>query len=131
MAASDVVLTRAVYGYPFHFGDYLVTWTWYAGVCLLANVVLQKLSAGRVAGVVFASSTSFFILSNFVVWCGGAMYAHTVGGLVQCYEAAVPFYANDLVSTALTAAVLFGVPVVAAEILSVWQRTAEQQRPLR
>lgn len=130
MAASDVVLTRVVYGYPFHLRSYLLTWAWYAGVCLLARGVLQTITAGRVAGAVFSSATSFFVLSNFAVWFGGALYPHSVAGLLQCYEAAVPFYANDLISTTLTAAVLFGLPVVASELLAVWRRAVEQQRPL-
>ena len=130
MAASDVVLTRTVYGYPFHIRDYLVTWLWYAGVCLFANATLRKVSGGRVAGAVFASASTFFVFSNFVVWGQGSLYPHSASGLVRCYEAAVPFYANDLVSTAITAGVLFGLPVAAAELVALWSRVAERERPL-
>jgi hypothetical protein len=75
-----------------------------------------KPSALRVAGGVLASATSFFILSNFAVWMGSLMYPHTVAGLSACYIAAVPFYANDLISTAITAGALFGLPVLATSI---------------
>jgi hypothetical protein len=44
------------------------------------------------------------------------MYPRTLAGLGACYTAALPFYRNDLVSTALTAGVLFGLPVLAAKI---------------
>jgi hypothetical protein len=40
------------------------------------------------------------------------MYPHTLGGLATCYMAAVPFYGNDLLSTALVAGLAFGVPVL-------------------
>ncbi|HEY0264547.1 MAG TPA: DUF6580 family putative transport protein [Granulicella sp.] len=116
LMATDFYLTTMVYGLAFHAGAYLVTWLWYAAICLLGHGMLQgKPSALRVGGAVLASSTSFFILSNFVVWMGG-MYAHTMQGLVACYVAAIPFYANDALSTGLTAGALFGLPALAASI---------------
>jgi hypothetical protein len=56
--------------------------------------------------------TSFFILSNYAVWVGGDMYPHNLSGLVACYAAAIPFYRNDLLSTAIVAGLAFGVPVL-------------------
>jgi hypothetical protein len=70
----------------------------------------------RVAAGVLASATTFFLLSNFVVWAGGMLYPRTVAGLATCYTAALPFYRNDLISTAITASALFGLPVLAAKI---------------
>ena len=40
------------------------------------------------------------------------MYPRTLGGLGACYAAAVPFYRNDLLSTAIVAGLAFGVPVL-------------------
>ena len=40
------------------------------------------------------------------------MYPHTLGGLGACYVAALPFYRNDLISTAVVVGVAFGVPVL-------------------
>jgi hypothetical protein len=77
--------------------------------------LFRKVSTLRVAAGSVATPTSFFLLSNFAVWMGG-MYAHTLAGLAQCYTMALPFYRNDLVSTAITAGALFGLPVVAARI---------------
>jgi hypothetical protein len=56
--------------------------------------------------------TSFFVLSNYPVWVSSTMYPHTMDGLTACYVAAIPFYRNDLVSTALVAGLAFGVPVL-------------------
>jgi hypothetical protein len=119
MGVMDVYLTTQVYRYPFHVSGYLVTWAWYGAVCLTGSVLLRKVTALRVAAGVFASATSFFLLSNFVVWMGGHMYAHSAVGLAGCYFAGLPFYANDLMSTALVAAVLFGLPALAGEKQSV------------
>ena len=117
MAATDDYLTVFTYGLPFHARAYLVTWAWYAAVCLLGHRLLAgKRSALRVGTAVLASSTSFFVLSNFMVWAGGGLYPHSAAGLGACYVAAIPFYANDLMSTAITAGALFGLPVLARAI---------------
>jgi hypothetical protein len=116
LAATDYYLTVFAYHFPFNISGYIVTWAWYAAVCLIGMGLLQKPSVLRVILGVLASSTSFFLLSNFMVWAGGTMYPHTSAGLAECYAFALPFYRNDLVSTALTAGALFGFPVLAAKI---------------
>lgn len=121
MGLMDVILTTRVYGYPFHLKAYLVTWAWYAAVCLLGSTLLRRTTVLRLGCGVLASATSFFLLSNFMVWMGRGelvMYPHTLGGLVACYAAALPFYGNDLLSTGIFAAAFFGLPIVAT-------RTAE------
>jgi len=119
LAATDYFLTAYVYQYPFHVSGYVVTWLWYAAICVLGMGLLQKPSLLRVGAGVLASATSFFLLSNFMVWAGsgiGTMYPHTLAGLGACLTAGIPFYRNDLASTALVAGALFGVPVLAAKI---------------
>ncbi len=117
LAATDFYLTHFMYSYPFHVRGYLVTWAWYAGVCLLGHAMLsRKASALRVVAAVLTSATSFFVISNFVVWMGSTLYAHSVAGLAACYAVALPFYGNDLVSTGLVAGALFGLPVLARKL---------------
>lgn len=130
MAATDVYLTRVVYGFPFHLSAYLVTWAWYAGICLLGSALLRRVSAVRVGLAVLCSAGSFFLLSNLVVWTGSGMYRHTLPGLFACYLAAVPFFDNDLLSTGLTAGVLFGLPVAAEEIVTNWRESTQARQRL-
>jgi hypothetical protein len=131
MALMDVVLTTKVYGYAFHVSGYLVTWAWYAAVCLVGSELLRKVTLLRVAGGVLASATSFFLVSNFAVWANSAsfgaaaMYPHTLSGLVACYAAALPFYGNDLLSTGLFAAAFFGLPVLATRLAESTRSTPE------
>lgn len=130
MALMDVFLTTKVYGYAFHVSSYLVTWVWYAAVCLIGSTLLRKVTALRVVGGVLASATSFFLLSNFVVWssaatAGSVMYPHTAAGLAACYAAALPFYGNDLISTGLFSAAFFGLPVLAARLVEMMQSAHE------
>ncbi|MBT9332506.1 DUF6580 family putative transport protein [Paracidobacterium acidisoli] len=119
LMATDYYLTVYAYNYPFHTSSYLVTWVWYAAVVVLGHILLaKKVSAGRVAGAVALSSTSFFVVSNYAVWIGSVatMYPHTLAGLAACYTAAMPFYRNDLLSTALVAGLAFGLPAMARKM---------------
>ena len=125
LAATDFYLTHFAYGYAFHAQDYLVTWAWYAGVCLLGHGLLgRNTSALRVGAAVFTSATSFFVISNFVVWMGmgSGLYAHSAAGLLACYSAAIPFYGNDLVSTGIIAGALFGLPVLGRKLADAMHR---------
>jgi hypothetical protein len=131
LMAIDYYLTVYAFGYPFHASDYLVTWAWYAAICLVGHQMLsKKASALRVAGAVMASATSFFVLSNFAVWAGSLMYPHTAAGLSACYVAAIPFYANDAMSTAITAAALFGLPALARNIMESIRAAQNDHLPL-
>lgn len=116
MGTTDYLLTHFVYQFPFHLQSYAMTWAWYAAVCLMASDVLRKVTFARVATAVVASSTGFFVLSNFMVWAGGDLYTHTAAGLVDCFVAALPFYGNDLLSTAIFSGLLFGVPALAKQV---------------
>ena len=84
----------------------------------------------RIGLAVLASSTSFFILSNFMVWEGSRLYPHSAAGLATCYVAAIPFYANDVMSTAVTAGALFGLPVLAKSIAESIRAAQDNQHPL-
>lgn len=126
MATTDVYLTTRVYNYPFHLRSYLMTWAWYGAVCLLGSSLLRQVTPLRVVAAVLSSATGFFVLSNFFVWTQSGMYPHSAAGFAACYTAALPFYGNDLVSTALTAGVLFGLPVLAAQIVKGLQLGANK-----
>ena len=118
LMGTDWYLTTAVYGYAFHVSGYLLTWTWYAGICFLGYEVLRgRPGFTRVAGSAFGAASSFFLMSNFAVWVASGMYAHSLAGLGACYVAAVPFYANDVMSTGLTVGALWGVPALARSVV--------------
>jgi DMSO reductase anchor subunit len=116
LAAVDYYLTVYVYSYHFVWQSYLVTWAWYAAALFLGRILLaEKTTVLRLASAVVLGPTSFFLASNYAVWVGshnpGGMYPPTLSGLVACYFAGLPFYARDLVSTALVAGLAFGIPI--------------------
>lgn len=122
LAAVDYYLTTFAYNYPFHIQDYLVTWAWYMGACWIGYACLRKRTGvARVIGAAVGSATSFFLISNFAVWAGSAIYPHTAGGLATCYVIGLPFYGNDLLATTLLTSAVFGLPVLARKLIEEWQ----------
>ena len=97
----------------------------------MGSALLRKTTVLRVTAGVLASATGFFLLSNFAVWAGGQVtYPHSLSGLTACYVAGLPFYMNDLVSTALTAGALFGLPVLAARLVETMRSAQRSNQPL-
>ena len=83
LMATDYYLTVFVYQYPFRASAYLSTWLWYGAVCLIGMGILQKPSVLRVAAGALATSTSFFLISNFMVWAGSAVGASSYSLIVS------------------------------------------------
>ena len=113
LIATDYFLTVFSYHYAFRVDDYLPTWLWYVAALALGQILLSsKTTWLRFGSAVVLGPTSFFLLSNFAVWAGGAMYPQTASGLAACYAAGLPFYSNDVASTLVVAGLAFGVPAL-------------------
>ena len=101
---SDAVIqflyTQDLFPYA---GFYSGQWKNY--LILLAATLMGLLLKGRSFPSLFtgaiAAPTVYFLVSNFMVWMGAseAVYAKSVGGLMTCYEAGLPFYRNSLIAT--------------------------------
>jgi hypothetical protein len=133
LMVTDYCLTVYAYHYSFEWSAYLTTWTWYLAAMLLGRILLKSETNWlRVAAAVVLGPTSFFLVSNYAVWAGGtfgnAMYPKTLAGLVACYTAAIPFYRNDLASTAIVAGLAFGVPVLVRKMTMHREATAVAAR---
>ncbi|MGA9586698.1 MAG: DUF6580 family putative transport protein [Terracidiphilus sp.] len=117
LMATDYCLTVFAYHYSFAWTAYVTTWAWYLAVMALGFILLKtKTSWLRVGAAVVLGPSSFFLISNYGVWAGGTMYPRTLAGLATCYAAAIPFYRNDLLSTAIVAGLAFGVPVLVRKV---------------
>lgn len=92
----------------FHSGMPVVYGSIALSVCIGMILERRRRSPLAVASAAVASSTLFFLTTNFAVWAAGHLYAKTVSGLLACYIAAIPFYGNDLAAQLLYAAFLFG-----------------------
>jgi hypothetical protein len=115
LMATDYFLTTYSYHYNFVWQGYAGTWAWYLMAMALGLILLHaKTTFVRVAAGALLGPTSFFLVSNYATWLSGWAfpYPHTLSGLAACFAAGVPFYRNDLASTAIVAGLAFGVPVL-------------------
>ncbi|PYX06949.1 MAG: hypothetical protein DMG88_16380 [Acidobacteria bacterium] len=112
LAASDVVLTKLVYHYPFFTWDHYVTWAWYAAILWLGTKLRESTKPLHVIGAALASSVSFYLISNFDVWAATNLYPKTFAGLMTSYTLALPFFRNAVEGDLLFTAVMFATPIV-------------------
>jgi len=68
----------------------------------------KKLGVMRIAGAALASSTVFFVATNFSVWAFSPMYEKTFAGLVLCYTTAIPFFQNTIAGDMMWSGIVFG-----------------------
>jgi hypothetical protein len=111
LAATDVVLTRYIYGFPLS-SEYLVTWAWYAAIVWLGTGLRSNSGFWRVLGAALLSSVSFFLISNFSVWVWSGMYPKTLSGLMVCYTAGLPFFRGTVESDLFFSVAMFQIPVL-------------------
>jgi hypothetical protein len=113
LMVTDYCLTVFAYHYSFVWTAYVTTWAWYLAVMALGHILLKsKTTWLRAGAAAVLGPTSFWLISNYAVWAGGTMYPRTLAGLASCYAAAIPFYRNDLLATAIVVGLAFGVPVL-------------------
>lgn len=115
LVVSDFALNVWVYHVPGG-GDQYFTWGAYLVVLALAIVALKgRVKIPALIGTALASSTLFFLISNFGVWVAGEMYPHTLSGLAACYLMGVPFFRNAAVGDLLYTGAFFGLYAVIAQ----------------
>ncbi len=104
--ASDFILTRYVYHFPYGSEQYFV-WLGWAAMLGLGWSLQGRERAWRIGLTTLAGSFSFFLISNFGVWAAG-YYPRTWAGLETCYIAGLPFYRQAASADLIFAAVFFG-----------------------
>ncbi len=83
----------------------------YAAFGLIVGIgflLRDKISFKTVPFAAIGGSLAFFIITNFGVWLMSAYYPLTLGGLVACYTAAIPFFHYTLLGDLFFVSVLFG-----------------------
>ena len=103
---SDAIIHILYLNNQFDFAGFY-TGQWKNYLLLLAVTLIGWLVKGKnypsLLGGVIAGPLVYFLVSNFLVWQATteAVYAKSFGGLMNCYEAALPFYRNSLIATLL------------------------------
>jgi hypothetical protein len=111
LAISNLLLDR----YD-HWGEMLAVYSAFLIPVALSSLVRRRFTAPRVALCSIASSTLFFLITNFAVWLyrRGDAYADSLAGLVACYEAGLLFFRWMLVGDLAYSVAIFGVYALAA-----------------
>lgn len=81
----------------------------YLGYALMAlvGIFMASNKFSRIVAASFIGSVTFFVVSNLGVWFEGQLYPQTFSGLITCFEMAVPFFRNEMISTMILAPVLY------------------------
>lgn len=109
---SDLFINNVIYA------QYYPTFTWlstgfywqygaYILITLVAFLIFKKVNTATVLTGALASSTIFFLVTNFGCWPGN-YYPQNFGGLMQCFAAGLPFANGNTLSSLLTSPSLFG-----------------------
>ncbi|MEM9889149.1 MAG: DUF6580 family putative transport protein [Bacteroidota bacterium] len=122
MWISDLLINNMIY--PRMFPEYYdgnfawgVSWWVYGAFALVVVLgfvlfkregIRQSINVKNIAVASLLTAIVFFLVTNFGVWAGGNMYPKTITGLMLCYEAAIPFFWNTLISNFFFSAILFG-----------------------
>jgi hypothetical protein len=101
MAVTDPLVGGYSVATPWVYASFLVS-VW------LGRNLRGSENALRIGGVCAVSSVQFFLITNFGMWLGTAMYPHTAAGLVACYVNAIPFFGRTLAGDLLYTGALFG-----------------------
>lgn len=109
---TDLFLNNVIYSAYFTGFTWITSFYIYVAmglVVLIGWLTFQKsVTATRVIGASLSGSLVFFLVSNFGTWAQTALYPKTVGGLMACYTAGLPFLGNTLLGDFVFSAVLFG-----------------------
>jgi hypothetical protein len=101
-------------GFYWQYGSYLL-------ITLAGLFILRKVTFPRVIIAALCSSAMFFLITNFSCWIGSAAYPQTMGGLITCYAAGIPFLKGTLLGDLFYSGALFGVFAIAQSRYPVLQ----------
>lgn len=107
MFLGDVLLEITT-GFGIHSGMPIIYSCFCLSVVLGMSLRGKRWSVGSIGALGAASATLFFLVTNFWNWTMSLMYAKTLPGLISCYIAGLPYYANDLAGHWTYSAILFG-----------------------
>ena len=100
-----------------------VTWGIFVLIALSSHRLLRKANKTKIVAGSVAASVLFFVVTNFAVWAQGLMYPMNLGGLIQCYVNAVPFFRGTLLGDLFYSGVLFGAYAFVAHLVAQKEST--------
>ncbi len=84
---------------------------------LIGYLISRKVSFIKVFFSSLAGSIIFFIITNFAYWLMFNDYTRDMSGLILCYEMAIPFFRNTLLSDMGFSLAIFGSYALAGKLV--------------
>lgn len=94
-------------GYAFYTGWYF-TYIAFAAMILVGHILVKNVNVQNVALASISGVFIHWIVADFGVWLGSAMYPQTFAGFAACLIAAIPFELKFLYGTVFYSALMFG-----------------------
>jgi len=112
MMISDLVINNLIYPT----GEFVLMYSGsiftYAGFAAYALLGRKATNVKNGTALLLGGSIAFFLLSNLGVFFSAfSLFPMTWGGLMATYTAAIPFYAPELISTALFSAMAYAAEI--------------------
>jgi hypothetical protein len=108
-ALYEILYRNGVGNMPGFYDGQIVNYILFASMAVF-GFIITKINFSRIFIAALAAPTTYFLLSNFIVWIGGGGYQRpkTFSGLMMSYADGWPFYLWSVAATLFFSAVLFG-----------------------
>lgn len=104
---SAMLLTDVIIG--FHaFWDMVAVYGCIIFTGILGMQIKNKHTIFPIAASSLLASTVFYLVTNFSVWPGNALYSQDLTGLLNSYFAGIPFFKNEISGGLFYSTVIFG-----------------------
>ncbi len=116
-----MLISDSIIGF-YHMPVMLTVYACFAASALMGSW-LKDMKAVKVLGTSLASSTLFFIATNFAVWATADWYEKSWQGLALAYTLAIPFFRNTMLGDFIFTVVLFGACTVVRHGLAYLEKS--------
>lgn len=87
----------------------------------IGRMLKNKKKPVFICGGVSVGAIIFFLTTNAAVWAFGAMYPHSLSGLMQSYLMAIPFFRNSLLGDLFFTGILVGAAEGLPRLISLYK----------
>ncbi|MEO6638049.1 MAG: DUF6580 family putative transport protein [Ginsengibacter sp.] len=111
-AFYEILFRNGVGNMPGFYEGQLTNYILFTSLTLF-GFLIKNFNLGRIAIAAIAAPTTYFIVSNFLVWASNSPLAglgrpKTFSGLMLCFSDGLPFYPWSVAATFIFSALLFG-----------------------